>query len=76
MLSIALTLGFAGCSGSKEGDKKGAEGKTAEGKTEAKGPSMLKLDKLDGLQVEVPAATKAGNAIGGKGVMLQGAGSS
>jgi len=74
VLSMALTLGFVGCKGSKDGDKKGDDGKVAEAKTEAKGPSMLKLDKLDGLQVEVPADTKAGDAIGGKGVMLQGAG--
>jgi len=74
VLSMALALGFGGCKESKDGDKKGADGKPAEGKTENKGPAMLKLDKLDGLQVEAPADTKAEDAIGGKGVMLQGAG--
>ena len=70
-LAIVCLFVFA-CGKSESGSGEGSAKPAGEGKAAAGGATSLTLDKLGGLKVDVPAGSKAGDAIVGEGVMIQG----
>jgi hypothetical protein len=69
---MVFALAALGCGKSESGTSSEGSAKPAGGEKAAGGASTITLDKLGGLKADVPAGAKAGDAMVGEGVMIQG----